>query len=59
MALLFCYFSEGKIAEEVYIHARHSGKLVTHERYVITLTIAETLTKDMCSILPVLHALSE
>ena len=58
MVLLLYYYSEGKLSDEVYMHAGHSGKLVTYERYVPIHTIAEKLTKDVCSILPSVHALS-
>jgi len=40
------------------MHAGHSGKNVTNERYVPIHTIAEKLTEDVCSILAAVHALS-
>ena len=40
------------------MHAVHSGKNVTNERYVPIHTIDEKLTEDMCSITPAVHALS-
>jgi len=40
------------------MHAVHSGKNVTNERYVPIHTIDEKLTEDMCGITPAVHALS-
>jgi len=58
MILLIYYCSLGQLSEEVFMHAGHSGKNVTNERYVPIHTIAEKLTEDVCSIIPAVHALS-
>ncbi|KAL8561134.1 hypothetical protein ACOMHN_033717 [Nucella lapillus] len=43
LVLLLYYYDRGLLADEVYMHAGHAGKIVTRERYIPIHTILESL----------------
>jgi hypothetical protein len=57
LVLLLYYSSMGSLANEVYMHAGHSGKFVTKERFIPVHQISTKLG-SVCKSLPAAHALS-
>jgi hypothetical protein len=58
LVLLIYYWSKGLLSPEVYMHAGHSQKLVSSERYISVHEIATPLGPDMCGCLPAMHAIT-
>jgi hypothetical protein len=58
LVLLLYYFGRGLLADEVFMHAGHSGKIVTRERYIPFHTIAGELGNSVVACLPAAHALT-
>jgi len=58
LVLLVYYWSRGALADEVYMHAGHSGKFVSKERFIPVHHISTKLGKAACKSLPAVHALS-
>ena len=59
LVLLLYYLSKEMLANEVYMHAGHSGKDITKERYIPIHQIFSKLGNSICHCLPSMHALSE
>jgi len=58
LVLLVYYWGKDALAQEVYMHAGHSGKCVTRERFIPVHHISTKLGKAVCKCLPATHALS-
>ena len=58
LVLLLYYSSKGMLANEVYMHAGHSYKIFTKERYIPIHQISSKLGNSICHYLPAMHALS-
>ncbi len=58
LVILLYYYSRGLLPAEVYMHAGHSGKAVTRERYIPVHEIAKSLDDKVCLCLPAIHALT-
>jgi len=58
LVLLLYYYDRGLLADEVYMHAGHAGKIVTRERYIPIHTIAGELGNRVSACLPAAHALT-
>ena len=52
------YWGKDALAQEVYMHAGHSGKCVTRERFIPVHHISTKLGKAVCKCQPAMHALS-
>jgi len=57
LALLLDYSSKEILANEVYVHAGHSGKIITKQRYIPIHQIFSELGNSICHCLPSIHAL--
>lgn len=58
LVLLLYYQSRGALSNDVYLHASHSGKFVTRERFIPVSKMAEVIGMEQCCILPAMHALT-
>jgi len=58
LVLLAYYWGKDALAQEVYMHAGHSRKCVTRERFIPVHHISTKLGKAVCKCLPAMHALS-
>ena len=58
LVLLLYYKNKGLLSQDVYMHAGHSGKYITHERYIPVHTIAAEIGDKICQCLPSAHALT-
>jgi len=57
LVLLVYYWGKDALAHEAYMHAGHSGKCVTRERFIPMYHISTKLGKAVCKCLPAVHAL--
>ena len=51
------FYDRGILADKIYMHAGHAGKIVTRERYIPIHTIARELGNGVSACPPVAHAL--
>ena len=58
LVILLYYYNRRLLADEVYMHAGHAGKIVTRERYIPIHTIAGKLGNRVSSCPPAVHALT-
>lgn len=58
LVLLVYYQSRGELSNEVYMHAGHTGKFVTRERFIPVTQIVKAIGMEQCSMLPAVHALT-
>ena len=58
LVILLCYYNVGLLTDDVYMHAGHSGKVITRERYIPVHTNAGKLGDNVCQCLPAVHALT-
>ena len=57
LVLLLFYSAKGCLAPEVYMHAGHTGKIITRELFIPVHTIEAKLRERFCLCLPALHSL--
>jgi len=57
LVLLLHYYSKGHLDGEVYMHAGHSRKMTTNERYIPVYQLAHKIGQKVCACLPAMHAL--
>ena len=58
LVLLLHYMNRGLLAKETFMHAGHSGKCVTRERFIPIHIIGDELGDMFCQSLPSAHALT-
>ena len=58
LVLLLFYSAKGCLAPEVYMHAAHTGKIITRKLFIPVHTIAAKLGERFCLCLPALHSLT-
>ena len=58
LVLLLHYTNKGLLAKETFMHAGHSGKIVTKERFIPVHNIRDQLGDTFCQCLPSCHSLT-
>ena len=58
LVLLLHYVNQGQLSKEVFMHAGHSGKFTTRERFIPIHDIAAKLGSEICGSILATHALT-